>query len=481
MPERTPPLVVDLDGTLTRTDTLLEAILKVVKRSPLDLFRLPLWLLRGRARFKECIASRIEVEAASLPYRQGLLEFLRGEKARGRPIVLATAAHESIADAVAAHLGLFDKVLATRGGHNLKGINKLQAIQESVGPEFVYAGDSRADLSIWRGASAAILVGVTPRVAATVRRDIPVEREFPLDSGGIRTWVKAIRVHQWIKNLLLFVPLLTAFSFHDLEKVATMLLAFVAFSFTASSMYLMNDLMDIESDRSHPRKHLRPFASGQISIMSGISVAGLLLLTALLLGLVVSSAFLAILLLYILLTSAYSWVLKEYVLMDVLMLSVLYTLRILAGSIAVGIATSSWLFAFSVFAFLSLALVKRCAELVALRDAGEDKTHGRDYRVTDLTVLWPLGLSAALASVVVFGLFISAPETQERYLAPDLLWLVSFGLIYWLARLWVKTARGEMHDDPVVYAIRDRGSRVVVIAMVAVILLARFVTWGGWP
>ncbi len=473
------PLVVDLDGTLTPTDTLVESLVKVVKQSPLNLLRLPLWLLKGRAGFKEAIAAHSSIDLDHLPYHESLLDYLREEKAKGRQIVLATAAHQSIAERVSTHLGLFDKVLATKSGHNLKGKRKLQAIQESVGEAFVYAGDSQADLPVWKAAKAAILVGVAPHTAEAVRRNIPIEREFPKEGLGLAVWLHALRVHQWLKNLLLFVPLLTTFSFLEIGKIATMTVAFLAFSFAASATYVVNDLWDLENDRAHPRKRLRPFASARLPILHGLAVAGGALALALVMAFAVSKGFFLMLLLYLLLTSAYSWGLKEYVLIDVLMLSLLYTLRILAGSVAIGIATSSWLLAFSVFMFLSLALVKRCAELVSLEENGVKATRGRDYRVTDLVVLWPLGVGAALSAVVVFGLFISAPETQARYATPQLLWLTAIGLIYWLARLWIKTSRGEMHDDPVVYAIKDHGSRVTVFSMIAVVLFAHFITLGS--
>jgi 4-hydroxybenzoate polyprenyltransferase len=235
---------------------------------------------------------------------------------------------------------------------------------------------------------------------------------------------------------------------------------------------MINDLWDLESDRGHPRKRLRPFASGALPIGHGIMVAAVALGVALVLALAVSKGFLAMLLTYLVVTSAYSWMLKGYVLIDVLILSLLYTLRILAGSVAVGISTSSWLLAFSVFIFLSLALVKRCSELVVLGQSGIAATRGRDYRVSDLVVLWPLGLGAALSAVVVFGLFISAPETQARYGTPQLLWLTGIGLIYWLGRLWIKTARGEMHDDPIIYAIKDRGCRITTFFMILSTLMA---------
>lgn len=473
------PLVVDLDGTLTPTDTLVESLIAAIHQSPLNLLRLPLWLLKGRAGFKASVAARAGITAATLPYREPVVAYLREEKARGRRIVLATAAHRSIADAVGGHLGLFDQVLATGGGDNLKGHAKLEAIREGVGDAFVYAGDSRADLPIWRASEAAVLVGVSPATAAAVRREVAVEREFTAESAGPKVWLRALRVHQWLKNLLLFVPLLTAFSFTSIGALAETGLAFLSFSLAASATYLLNDLWDLDADRAHPRKRLRPFASARLPILHGLAAAAGGLVVAFAMAFAVSRGFALVLAVYVVATTTYSWVLKGYVLIDVVMLSLLYTLRILAGSVAIGIATSSWLLAFSVFMFLSLALVKRCAELVSLAQNGAAATRGRDYRVTDLAVLWPLGVGAALSAAVVFGLFISVPETQARYGSPRLLWLVAVGLVYWLARLWIKTSRGEMHDDPLVYAIKDRGSRVTMVVMVVVVLAAHFLAWGA--
>jgi len=467
-------LVVDLDGTLTPTDTLVESVIQLIKQSPLNIFRIMVWLLSGRAGFKGKVAARASIAADVLPYRQSLLDYLRAEKLTGRTIVLATAAHRSIADKVADHLGIFDSVLATDAQHNLKGRNKLAAIQAKYGDNFVYAGDCQADLPIWRAAKAAVLVGVSPALADVVRQNVPIEQSFAAEATGTAVWFKALRLHQWLKNLLLFVPLLTAFSFSDIRLVATVLVAFMAFSLAASATYVVNDLWDLDNDRAHPRKRNRPFASCKISIAQGLGAASTALAVAFVLAWLVNPGFFIMLLLYVVLTSAYSWVLKEYVLIDVLMLALLYTLRILAGSVAVGITTSPWLLAFSVFMFFSLALVKRCSELVTLDQMGAKATRGRDYRVTDLVVLWPLGVGAALSAVVVFGLFINASETQDRYATPQLLWLVAMGLIYWLARLWVKTSRGEMHDDPVIYAIKDRGSRITVFTMIALMLAAHF-------
>ncbi len=287
-----------------------------------------------------------------------------------------------------------------------------------------------------------------------------------------------MRVHQWAKNLLLFVPLLTGFAFLDPAKFLTIVGAFVAFSLAASATYMVNDLWDLDNDRAHPRKCQRPFASGRITIKAGVGVAAMLLGVALALAAWLSSNFLLMLVTYLVLTCAYSWVLKEYVLIDVIMLSILYTVRIIAGSVAAGVSVSPWLLAFSVFMFLSLALVKRCAELVSLNQLGHKAASGRDYRVSDMTVLWPLGCSASLSAVVILGLFISAPETQARYATVQLLWLVAVGLVYWIGRVWIKTSRGEMHDDPLVFAMKDFGSGVTIAFMLAATLAAHFIHLG---
>lgn len=466
------PIVVDLDGTLTPCDTLAEGLVQLVKRSPLNLLRAAWWLRRGRASFKAQIAAEAEIAVDLLPYRTEFLDYLRAQKASGRRLILATAAHRRIAEQVAAQLGLFDAVYATDDEHNLKGPAKLAALRRDLPGAFVYAGDSSADLPIWQAAAAAILVGASPGVAASVRGRVAVEREFPGETITLALWLKALRVHQWLKNLLLFVPLLTAFSFAEPHRLFAVVLAFLAFSTTASATYLVNDLNDLEADRAHRRKRRRPLASGGIPILHGVAAAGSILVIGFGLALSVSLPFAAMLLAYLVTTTGYSYLFKKYVLVDVVVLSILYTLRILAGSVASGIADSSWLLAFSVFIFLSLALVKRCAELVQLAPEAQGQIRDRDYRVGDLAILWPLGVGSALSAVVIFGLFISAPETQARYATPQFLWLVAIGLLYWTSRLWIKTSRGEMHDDPIVYTIRDRGSRIVILGMIVLTLVA---------
>ena len=469
------PLVVDLDGTLTPTDTLVESVFCLLKKRPLAVFLLLVWLFRSRAQFKCNVAAHAGFEPNNLPWREDLLAWLHAQRLTGRRLVLATAAHESIANAVANKLALFDLVLASTHESNLKGDNKLAAIRQHVGSRFVYAGDSNADVPIWLASESAILVNASTAVTRQVKAAVQVEKEFAQTGAGWRDWLRALRVYQWIKNLLIFVPLFTAFALNDGHKVFIACLAFLAFSLAASATYVLNDLWDLDNDRQHPRKKSRPFASGKIPIVLGVTAAGLLLASSLALALVLSVKFAGMVLGYICLTTAYSVALKHYVLIDVLMLALLYTFRVLAGAVATGIVVTPWLLAFSVFTFFSLALVKRCAELVSLRESGGKSAHGRDYQVSDLVVLWPMGIGASLCSVVVFGLYIGSPGATTLYGNTDTLWLVGIGLIYWIARLWIKTARGEMHDDPIVFAVRDFGSRVTVLTMLAVTAIAHFI------
>lgn len=473
-----PPLVVDLDGTLTPTDTLLEEVIRLAKHHPSQLLRLPYELSRGRASFKAWVCSHGDWSAEYLPLNEALVDYLRAEHCNGRQILLATAADSKIAHQVARRLGIFSRVICSDGITNLKGRHKLEAIRQGIDGRFVYAGDSAADMPIWREAEAAILVGTSGALSRKVRSVVSVEKEWTAPVASAKTWLRALRVHQWLKNLLLFVPLLTSFGESGPAGLITVIQGFFAFSLVASATYIGNDLWDLDADRQHPRKRKRPLASGAIRIAVAIPVALMLLVAGFLLAGLVGPSFQGMLLLYLVTTTAYSLRLKRYVLADVLTLSALYTLRVIAGSVAVGVVISSWLLAFAGFIFLSLALIKRCSELMLLHSTGKLASRGRDYRVSDLIILWPLGIGAGLSSVVVFGLFINTPDVQARYASLELLWLVALGLTYWIARLWIKTARGEMDDDPLVFALKDFGSRVTIAGMLVATLAAHFIHIG---
>jgi 4-hydroxybenzoate polyprenyltransferase len=471
-----PPLVVDLDGTLTPTDTLWESVVRLVKQQPRLIFALPFWLLLGRAGFKSRVARQLRWSGQNVPLHAPLMAYLREQKALGRRIVLCTAADERIARTVAASADVFDDVMASDGTTNLKGERKLQAIRERIGEPFVYAGDSEADLAVWSGAAGAIVVGRSERFRRRVERETVAERHFEAHpGGGPRVWLRAIRTHQWLKNVLVFVPLLTSFSIGQAQRVGLAAMAFIAFSLAASATYIVNDLWDLDSDRVHPRKRERPLASGAITIGRALALALAMIATAFVVAAAAGPRFSLLLAGYVVLTSSYSWVLKRVVVADVLTLACLYTLRVLAGAVAIDVPVSSWLLAFSGFVFFGLALVKRCAELVSLEQLGRLGATGRDYRVADLKVLWPMGVGASLCAVVVFGLFIHSPDTSVRYATPSLIWIAALGLLYWLTRLWIKTSRGEMHDDPLVFALKDANSRITIAFICAGVFFAHFV------
>lgn len=467
------PLFVDLDGTLIKSDLLIESFVELLKRNPLYIFLVPIWILRGTAYFKQEIAGRVEIDASLLPYHSTFLEYLRNETTRGRKLILTTASNEKLARQVADHLGIFHGVLASNSKLNLSGEYKLKAIKEVCGEEqFDYAGNAAVDLRIWPHARHAILVNPKRGVENTVRRIASLQQIFEERATGLVPYLRAMRIHQWLKNLLLFVPLFTAHEWRNIPLVFDALIGTLAFSLCASGVYLLNDLLDLPSDRCHPRKCKRPFAAGDVPLLRGVVLMLLLLIMGLGVAAAMSWVFLGILLLYLVFSTAYSLHLKTMVMIDVLILSGLYTMRVVAGAAIINVVPSFWLLAFSMFIFLSLALVKRCAELKTVIKMKDEATKRRDYRVSDLGYLHSMGTASGYLSVLVFALFINSPEVMERYTYPELLWLLCPMLLYWISRMWLKAGRGEMYDDPLIFTIKDFGSRFVVITSVVIVLLA---------
>lgn len=464
------PLCVDLDGTLTPVDTLHEGLLTLTGRSFSQLWRLPGWLLNGRAAFKARVAEHAPVDATHLPWRTDLIEWLRAERAQGRRLVLATAANQSTAEAVARHLRLFDEIIASDDERNLAGPAKRAALVERFGVQgFDYVGNSRADLHVWRDASHAVTVA-TP---ASVRRQLhtPLLREFAPRPAGMGAWLRAMRPHQWAKNVLVFLPLLLAHALEDPATLVAALSAFVAFCLCASSVYVLNDLLDLGADRRHPRKRNRPFAAGRIGAAHGATLAAALLSGAVAVAATAGPGLIGVLVGYYVLTMAYSLFLKRLAIIDVLLLAGLYTIRIIAGSAATGIVPSFWLLAFSAFLFLSLGTVKRYAELNdRRRDGGQ--AFGRGYAIDDLPLLGNLGTSAGLGAVIILALYVQSPQSQALYSKPWLLWLLCPLLLYWICHIWFVTHRGRMHDDPLVFALRDRASQIVAALAGAAIVVA---------
>ena len=418
-------IAVDLDGTLTLTDTLYEAALALIRVKPFMLFVLPFWLIMGVTHLKLKVAENSALDVTKLPYNVPFINWLREQKVGGKKLVLCTAANERIAQAVYEHLDFFDDIIASDAHTNLKSNNKRIALQEKYGEKgYAYAGNSHADIEVWAGASQAIVVNANQTVLAKASQVALVSQTFPSDSSTVSDWIKALRLHQWLKNLLLFVPLIAAHQFDDIQSLSSLIIAFISFSLCASAVYITNDLIDLESDRNHPKKKFRPFASVKLPIILGMAVAPFLISVSVVLGTIVGSDFLVILLLYLLLTVAYSLALKRLVLVDCLTLATLYTVRIIAGAAAVSVSISFWLIAFSIFIFLSLALVKRYAELVVMAKEGENTALGRGYVISDTQLLQTLGVSSGYISALVIALYVHSEDVVSLYAQPIAIWLI---------------------------------------------------------
>jgi 4-hydroxybenzoate polyprenyltransferase len=481
------PLCVDLDGTLVKSDTLFDSTLVLARQRPADLLKLPGWLIQGKAALKRHIAAAVTLDVAHLPYNRELLQYLQQQQATGRPIYLATAADASTAHRVADHLGLFTSVLASDGTLNLAGNNKLAAFRQQFGDNFSYIGNAMPDLPLLQNCQQPMVANPTSGLRSALRsaRVTPV-RTFNEQASPLRAWLKALRIHQWAKNTLIFLPLLLAHAWAP-ALLAGAAVAFLSFGLCASATYIVNDLLDLESDRQHPRKRRRPFAAGDLSALAGVAVVCLFLLASLALALLLPRIvatinpglalfapykFVQWLALYLVTTLAYSLRLKRAVLVDVIVLSGLYTIRILAGSAATGVAVSTWLGGFSIFFFLSLAFVKRFAELESLRERGGATVSGRGYHVADIEQLRSFGTASAYASVVVLTLYISNLDAAELYRHTNRLWLLVPVMLLWLSRLWLLASRGQLDEDPVVYAITDRRSLLMGLLVVAIVLSA---------
>lgn len=467
--EEAVPLFVDVDGTLTRADISLEGFVRIARSSVSALIAVLLWLVAGRAVAKTIAARRGRIDAALLPYRQEVLDLIEAAKADGRPVILASASHWRHIRRIAEHLGLSDPIIATRGRANLKGRAKLAAIRTRIGPDapFDYVGDSRADCCLWREARRSWSVGHIPPRSA-------VERLGGPRPGVLRTLVKAMRPHQWAKNALVLVPAFTSGAFVKPAALLTAVAAAALMSLIASSIYLLNDLLDIDSDRAHRTKWKRPLAHGDLSIPAALALSVALASIGLAGGWLLGGPQLAFwLLAYMAITTAYSFRLKAVMVGDAIVLASLYTIRIWIGAIATGVSLSFWLLLFSIFLFLSLAYLKRYIEM---RDAIEPHRllSGRGYVGGDLDVVMMSGISAGMVAILVLALFAHDRETASHYAVPELLWLLCLPLIYWLNRIWMMARRGQVEGDPVAFAIKDRRSILVGAAMACIFAVALY-------
>lgn len=463
---KTQTLIVDLDGTLLCTDTLHESVLQLLREKTISVLYLPFWLLAGKAFLKQRLADSIKLNPATLPYNVALIDWLKQQKQLGHRLVLCTATNRRVAQRIADHIQLFDEVMASDGKHNLAGARKKVALDQAYGEGgYIYAGNSVDDMHVWSGASKGIVVNASPSVLAKAKQVTEVHGHFPRVPITWSAWRRVFRVHQWLKNLLLFVPLLAAHRFTEVQLLAQLVVAFCSFSLCASAVYITNDLLDLDSDRRHPNKKYRPFASGLVPIHYGVLLVPVCSALSLALAIQIGRYFTAWLVVYFALTFAYSVKLKRLVLVDCLTLAALYTLRVVAGAATISIRLSFWLLAFSVFIFTSLAFVKRYAELqISLRE-GKTHTHGRGYYVIDAPIVETLGIAAGYAAVLVLALYLHGESATTLYRTPEFIWGAVPLLMLWISWIWLKAHRGHMHDDPLVFAVRDKVSWAVLIGM----------------
>ena len=472
------PLVVDLDGTLIHTDTLHESVCRLLRQSPVTLCRVPYWLYLGKAQLKQQLAGCVPMDPRGLPFNKDLLTWLQEERSHGRMLVLCTASDQSVATRIAEHLGVFDEVMASNGTTNLAGRNKADALIQRFGSGgFDYVGNSHADLAVWKHARRAVVVNPSDGVLAKASSTGEVERVFPKPAAGFTAWRRVLRLHQWLKNLLLAVPMIAAHHVMDMQTWLAIGLAFVSFGFCASAVYIINDLLDLESDRQHPAKAHRPFASGVVPVSTGFLLTPILLTLSFALAVYIGGDFVPWLLAYFAVTCAYSFGIKRLLLIDCLTLAMLYTVRILAGAAVAGVELSFWLLAFSSFLFLSLAFAKRYAELRLLSDVGQPQARGRAYYVTDAPLIQMLGITSGYAAVLVMALYLNSDMVLQLYRAPRVLWAAIPIMVFWVSWMWMQAHRGLLQEDAVVFAFRDR------VSLLAGAALAGVVTVGAvsWP
>src|SRR6056297_315766 len=458
-------LIVDLDGTLLKSDMLHESFWSAFGKDWRSPFLAAVALSQGKAALKAYLDSKATIDVSTLPYDDEVLAYIRAFRKNDGRVALVTASNQTLAENIAEHLQVFDEVHGSDGAHNLKGANKAAFLTERFGDEaYCYMGDAHADLPVWKASQKIVTVNAPSSLRQKAEAfGKPIEH-LATTSRSISSYIKALRPHQWLKNILIFLPMLAAHQF-DTATLLNSMLAFLAFSFVASSVYILNDLLDLNADRAHPRKRLRPFASGAVPIAHGSIVAPALLLGGALIAAFLGWAFLLVLGVYFALTTAYSLTLKRRIVLDICILAGLYTIRIIAGGFATGGELSVWMLAFSIFFFLSLAAVKRQAELVDMAEQGTLKAKGRGYHVEDLPIISMIGLTAGYISVLVMALYVNSPAVQQLYVFPYALWGICGVLLYWLTRMVLITNRGAMHDDPVIFAARDRVSQICFVLM----------------
>jgi len=469
------PLFVDLDGTLVSTDTLWESCLLYLKEHPLQIWRIAVWLFRGKAHFKEQIALNATLNVELLPYNVEVVKYVSNAKEKNRNIYLLTAANQRIADNVAKTLNFFTSAIGSSDTLNLKGSAKLGVIRDLIGNgPFDYIGDSKTDIPIWKEADTVIVCNNFGKIIDKINKD--KDKIIVLSENSkskAKQWLKALRLYQWAKNMLLFLALFMSHKLLEPNLFIQVALAFFSFSLSASAVYILNDLFDLAADRKHPSKKYRPFAAGHLPLASGVLAIPILLIISFVLAIAfLPNAFIIVLIAYLIITTSYSLYLKEQLFLDVIILGALYTLRVLAGGLAVEIEVSTWLLGFSMFFFLSLAFMKRYTDLMLFKKNNQEEVFGRGYSINDLEFVQRTGITSGLASLLILVLYINSDQVIALYKQPALIWLTIPILLYWLMRMWVVAHRGQMTDDPIIFAIKDKSSYVMFFIIISILIAA---------
>ncbi len=470
------PLFVDLDGTLIRSDVSFESFLALLKKSPFYFFAMLFWMIQGKPYLKKKIAERVSIDAKLLPYVKELLDFLKQEKAEGRKLILASASESGIVERVAQEVGIFDGTIGTKLDKNLSGKNKLQAIREycaehDLGDDFGYAGNAEVDFAIWEGSKERVLITDSQSFYRKATKRFTFIFELLL-KGKNKSIFKTLRIHQWSKNILLFVPVVMGHHMLEIPFLFPALLAFISFSLSASAIYIVNDLFDLEADRMHHIKRMRPLASGSMQAKTAFLLIPILLAGSFGIAALLPQEFGFCLLLYVATTTLYSFSLKRIAVLDVITLAMLYVLRLFAGGLATKIYVSQWLLSFSLFLFSSLACLKRFSELRLLKEDNIAKAYGRGYKSDDIIPISQFGAASGYLAVFVLVFYINSKEVLALYHKQNILWFLCPLIMYWITRIWLLAYRGKVHEDPVVFALQDRVSYLVGLAVLSLMLLA---------
>jgi len=464
-------LIVDLDGTLIKTDMLHESFWSSVKRNPYTAFLALISLVYGKAALKDRLSATSDVDVTTLPYNQSVIKYIEEHRLEGGKSVLITGSSQAYADKVSGYLKLFDEAYGTRDGNNLTGKAKRDFIHDFLGfKSFSYIGNSKDDLHVWQHANKIITVNTSKRIRKKAEGIGKPSEHLLTDDVSAISYLKLMRTYQWLKNMLIFLPILAAHQL-DRDSIIAGLLGFFSFSLVASSVYVFNDLLDLGHDRSHPRKRFRPLAAGDLSIANALLLMPVLLLFGFGIGAVLGFSFVLVLALYLILTTLYSFTFKTIAVLDIVLLGALYSLRVFAGGVGSDIKLSFWLIAFSTLFFLALAAVKRQAELIDTLQRGADHLAGRGYKTSDLPIINMVGLVSGFAAVQVLALYVNSEKVQELYKTPEALWGVCCILLYWVIRIVFVTNRGLMTDDPILFTVKDKVSYACLILMSAFLLI----------